>query len=207
MFNDFSGEWRLQCYSRIKTDCGDGEMDYTYSTKLFYMVTVKPKGPVPVAALEWRIKEDVPINLKVRLPPHLHSQTGRKVYSRDPAARVLLLLSRCLLTRPLAAFFPGQAVKEATEALPWDCDSLRASAPASPQFLQDETLQAYMPCTIPTDEAMAPVAMPANPASQSKTSGGGSSGAVKVPGASSVSRPGVNAAFFGRATALGGSSR
>lgn len=69
MFNDFSGEWRLQCYSRIKTDCGDGEMDYTYSTKLFYMVTVKPKGPVPVAALEWRIKEDVPINLKV--PCHL----------------------------------------------------------------------------------------------------------------------------------------
>lgn len=98
-------------------------------------------------------------------------------------------------------------MKEATEALPWDCDSLRASAPASPQFLQDETLQAYMPCTIPADEGMAPVAVPANPSSQSKTSGGGSSGAAKVPGASSVSRPGVNAAFFGRATALGGPSR
>jgi hypothetical protein len=76
MFNDFSGEWRLQCYSRIRTNCseGDDEEEFTYSTKLFYMVTVKPKGPVPVAALEWRIKEDVPINLRVSrdgdgLPP------------------------------------------------------------------------------------------------------------------------------------------
>ncbi len=34
------------------------------STKLFYMVNVKPKGPVPVGALEWRIKEDVPTNLR-----------------------------------------------------------------------------------------------------------------------------------------------
>ncbi|EKU20938.1 hypothetical protein NGA_0121700 [Nannochloropsis gaditana CCMP526] len=33
-------------------------------TKLFYMVNVKPKGPVPVGALEWRIKEDVPTNLR-----------------------------------------------------------------------------------------------------------------------------------------------
>lgn len=67
MFNDFSGEWRLQCYSRMRTNCTDPETGgyrYTYSTKLFYMVTVKPKGPVPVAALEWRIREDVPINLK-----------------------------------------------------------------------------------------------------------------------------------------------
>jgi len=27
-------------------------------------VLVKPKGPVPVAALEWRIREDVPTNLR-----------------------------------------------------------------------------------------------------------------------------------------------
>jgi hypothetical protein len=27
------------------------------------MVYVKPKGPVPVIALEWRIKEDIPLNL------------------------------------------------------------------------------------------------------------------------------------------------
>lgn len=28
-----------------------------------YTVDVRPKGPVPVAALEWRIKEDVPSNM------------------------------------------------------------------------------------------------------------------------------------------------
>ena len=39
MFSDFSGEWRLQCYSRMPTGCADG--DWTYSTKLFYMVNVK----------------------------------------------------------------------------------------------------------------------------------------------------------------------
>lgn len=39
MFADFSGEWRLQCYSRMPTGCADG--DWTYSTKLFYMVNVK----------------------------------------------------------------------------------------------------------------------------------------------------------------------
>lgn len=37
---------------------------FARSTKLFYMVNVKPKGPVPVGALEWRIKEDVPTNLR-----------------------------------------------------------------------------------------------------------------------------------------------
>ena len=29
-----------------------------------YTVEVRPKGPVPVAALEWRIQEDVPTNLR-----------------------------------------------------------------------------------------------------------------------------------------------
>ncbi|GAB5036823.1 oligoketide cyclase lipid transport protein [Nannochloropsis oceanica] len=62
MFSDFSGEWRLQYYSRMRTACENEE--WTYSTKLFYMVNVKPKGPVPVGALEWRIKEDVPTNLR-----------------------------------------------------------------------------------------------------------------------------------------------
>jgi hypothetical protein len=28
-----------------------------------YIVDVRPKGAVPVAALEWRIKEDVPVNI------------------------------------------------------------------------------------------------------------------------------------------------
>jgi len=31
---------------------------------MFLHVLVRPKGPVPVAALEWRIREDVPTNLR-----------------------------------------------------------------------------------------------------------------------------------------------
>lgn len=30
---------------------------------LEYTVLVRPKGPVPILALEWRIREDVPVNL------------------------------------------------------------------------------------------------------------------------------------------------
>merc|ERR1712146_43260 len=61
MFNDFSGEWRLQFYSRKKKANSE---EWQYFTKLFYMVTIRPRGPVPVAALEWRIREDVPVNLR-----------------------------------------------------------------------------------------------------------------------------------------------
>jgi hypothetical protein len=32
-------------------------------TRLSYSVRIRPNGPVPVAALEWRIREDIPVNL------------------------------------------------------------------------------------------------------------------------------------------------
>lgn len=54
-FNAFDGEWKAE--ERISAD-GLPE------TKLSYVVDVRPKGPVPVAALEWRIREDVPTNLR-----------------------------------------------------------------------------------------------------------------------------------------------
>ena len=49
-FSQFDGSWILEEYSHSKT-------------MVRYIVDVMPKGPVPVAALEWRIKEDVPINI------------------------------------------------------------------------------------------------------------------------------------------------
>ena len=55
-FSEFDGEWRLQ--SSFNTAAGEPE------TLVSYMVDVRPKGPVPVAALEWRIREDVPTNLR-----------------------------------------------------------------------------------------------------------------------------------------------
>mmetsp|Transcript_29106 Transcript_29106/g.61919 ORF Transcript_29106/g.61919 Transcript_29106/m.61919 type:complete len:428 (+) Transcript_29106:176-1459(+) len=49
-FSQFDGSWILE-------ECPNSE------TMVRYIVDVKPKGPVPVAALEWRIKEDVPVNI------------------------------------------------------------------------------------------------------------------------------------------------
>jgi hypothetical protein len=49
-FSQFDGSWILEEYSNSRT-------------MVRYIVDVMPKGPVPVAALEWRIKEDVPVNI------------------------------------------------------------------------------------------------------------------------------------------------
>ncbi|KAJ1394153.1 hypothetical protein B484DRAFT_355523 [Ochromonadaceae sp. CCMP2298] len=64
MFSSFDGVWAAKHVSRRQ------EFDQTfkkevwrYKTRLTYSVLVKPRGPVPVIALEWRIKEDVPVNL------------------------------------------------------------------------------------------------------------------------------------------------
>jgi len=55
-FSEFDGEWSVQ-----------GSIDPLTEeevTTMKYVVDVRPKGPVPVAALEWRIREDVPTNLR-----------------------------------------------------------------------------------------------------------------------------------------------
>mmetsp|Transcript_28005 Transcript_28005/g.67492 ORF Transcript_28005/g.67492 Transcript_28005/m.67492 type:complete len:425 (+) Transcript_28005:396-1670(+) len=49
-FSQFDGSWILEEYSNSKT-------------MVRYIVDVRPKGPVPVYALEWRIQEDVPVNI------------------------------------------------------------------------------------------------------------------------------------------------
>lgn len=54
-FSEFDGEWSA---SELTGENGEA------FTTLSYVVDVRPKGPVPVAALEWRIREDVPTNLR-----------------------------------------------------------------------------------------------------------------------------------------------
>eukprot|EP01038_Epipyxis_sp_PR26KG_P009691 gene9691-13044_t len=64
MFSSFDGNWSLRYHSRSKEyDNRTQTYYYAYKTKLTYCVYVRPKGPVPVIALEWRIKEDIPVNL------------------------------------------------------------------------------------------------------------------------------------------------
>ena len=64
MFSAFDGDWVVKTHSRVKQlDPVSNRLVYKYKTLLVYSVYVRPKGPVPVIALEWRIKEDVPLNL------------------------------------------------------------------------------------------------------------------------------------------------
>jgi len=55
-FSEFDGEWMVSE--------GVSEDGVTPMVSLRYQVDVRPRGPVPVAALEWRIREDVPTNLR-----------------------------------------------------------------------------------------------------------------------------------------------
>lgn len=64
MFSNFEGSWHLKTHSRKqRMDPVTKEITIQYTTMLTYSVLVRPKGPVPVIALEWRIREDVPPNL------------------------------------------------------------------------------------------------------------------------------------------------
>lgn len=62
-FSEFDGEWKVQSEPAQGGFDIDGN-EYQTSTTVSYVVDVRPKGPVPVAALEWRIREDVPTNLR-----------------------------------------------------------------------------------------------------------------------------------------------
>lgn len=56
-FSEFDGEWKC-------TWIADPNDAFELATKVEYVVDVRPRGPVPVQALEWRIREDVPTNLR-----------------------------------------------------------------------------------------------------------------------------------------------
>ena len=62
MFAAFDGEWRVLPYSRVRSK--DDPTKYDYKSKLSYLVNITPKGLVPVPALEWQIREEVPTNLR-----------------------------------------------------------------------------------------------------------------------------------------------
>jgi hypothetical protein len=56
-FSEFDGEWKV-------TPTTDPDDPSVSASRVQYVVDVRPKGPVPVQALEWRIREDVPTNLR-----------------------------------------------------------------------------------------------------------------------------------------------
>lgn len=84
MFADFSGEWRLQCYSRMSTGCADG--DWTYSTKLFYMVNVKCVQPHAACSMNQSSSSVGCIHPSFQPPhtpqhQHQHTNTGPRAWS------------------------------------------------------------------------------------------------------------------------------
>lgn len=65
MFASFDGIWSMRSHSCYNVaDPITKQPVRRERSLLTYSVYVKPKGIVPVLALEWRIKEDIPINLQ-----------------------------------------------------------------------------------------------------------------------------------------------
>jgi hypothetical protein len=79
-FSEFDGEWVAK--ERL------GE-DRKLETVLSYVVTVRPNGPVPVGALEWRIREDVPTNLRAVKAAAMNFGYEGVMATRQPVSKQL----------------------------------------------------------------------------------------------------------------------
>jgi hypothetical protein len=65
IFESFYGTWNLKYYSCIKEyDNTNKNYFYKYKTKLTFDVFIEPRGKVPITLLEWRMREDLPTNLR-----------------------------------------------------------------------------------------------------------------------------------------------
>lgn len=89
-FSEFDGMWTV---TQQRNPYNTG-VESTVS----YEVEVRPKGPVPVAALEWRIREDVPTNLRAVKRAALevgwagvHENGGRRVVKRKRGQRMNIM--------------------------------------------------------------------------------------------------------------------
>lgn len=65
IFESFYGTWNLKYHSFIKK-YDNIKKDYFYKckTKVTFDVFIKPRGTVPTTLLEWRMREDIPTNLR-----------------------------------------------------------------------------------------------------------------------------------------------
>jgi len=131
-FSEFDGEWRVQSK-------GDG------TTMLYYVVDVRPKGPVPVAALEWRIKEDVPTNMEAVKA----AATNRSSGTKTPLVSTLSIGNTVVNTIPITnAVRSINAAKYAVEVGGGKVNDDIVSIRDTRQNLEwddDETLAAYLP--------------------------------------------------------------
>ena len=84
-FSQFDGSWIVE--ETVDPMYGGKAL----TTNVKYIVDVRPKGLVPVAALEWRIKEDVPTNMLGIV--NAASKTRQTLINGMPEMRILSALS------------------------------------------------------------------------------------------------------------------
>jgi Polyketide cyclase / dehydrase and lipid transport len=121
-FREFDGEWNVK-----EMDVGDGDVE----TLLSYVVDVRPKGPVPVAALEWRIREDVPTNLRAV------KKAALQLAALSPRTSTMALPLPLAATTATATT-QGKAPSSASRL------SLARDARGKVQWYKDETMETYL---------------------------------------------------------------
>ncbi|KAL3905332.1 MAG: hypothetical protein SGILL_009719 [Bacillariaceae sp.] len=101
-FSEFDGAWTVKEQRNPAT----GEIE----TLCSYVVDVRPKGPVPVAALEWRIREDVPTNLRAVKAATIGMDPAALMAAEETSSRVR--------TRAVAAAPANGMAQQRSEAFP-----------------------------------------------------------------------------------------
>ena len=121
-FTAFDGSWTVQ----EKTNLATGELEVVCS----YDVLVKPKGPVPVAALEWQIRSEVPTNLRA-----VKAATLSRIAEAASAAS-----SKSSSGMELATIGSGMAVRTASVAR----QKAKQLAAAMSDWEKGETMAKYL---------------------------------------------------------------
>jgi len=122
-FTTFDGEWQVRS-------------NPNGITTVNYIVDVRPKGPVPILALEWRIKEDVPSNLRALKKAALEvgAEGVRNIRQKQVSA-----VSRALPSKPTKKRTVNNGIT------PNQIAGERELVPVSiPEWGDDETMGAYL---------------------------------------------------------------
>jgi len=106
-------------------------------TRVSYVVDVRPRGPVPVIALEWRIREDVPTNLRAvkKASLDLGKEGVLALRARQQGAPTLGLSRRALNARRAAV---DREIQNET------LSSSSTTTTTGVDWYKDETMAAYL---------------------------------------------------------------
>ncbi|GMH65045.1 hypothetical protein TL16_g09190 [Triparma laevis f. inornata] len=134
-FSTFDGEWKLEYLPNTPIP----------QTRVTYVVDVRPKGPVPVIALEWRIREDVPTNLRsVKIASEDVGEEGVKKLRalRGNAAVKPKSVGSVVVRQPTKVEEIGSRRERAKGRVK---DFVQRFGPrANAQWAEDETMAAYL---------------------------------------------------------------